>query len=276
MANRKPKHRNLRLFVLLGKEERIRRRASAVSARVYTRCGTTKNFTVSYANTLGTKGKNMANAVLASCERDLAVLEGYFGDITLGRLPFRIFIDPGQGGAWHASCAATQIHIDAFAGTNGNLETMLNVAEVSEVFMANQNSGWDCGASNGEGLSRVLAAEAYPAELDGFATAAAWLDSNREDFVTKNDGTDTNYVSIGCSALFLNYLRYQLGFSWDQIIQRGGTTLAQTYQNLTGQTDAFTGFAALMQRYFPAGTPSGLTTDNPFPLPRRHQRGPGK
>jgi hypothetical protein len=32
-------------------------------------------------------------------------------------------------------------------------------------------------------LSRVLEAELYPAQLDGFATAAAWLDSDRPNFV---------------------------------------------------------------------------------------------
>jgi hypothetical protein len=61
---------------------------------------------------------------------------------------------------------------------------MLDVAEADEVMMAAQDAGWNCGASAGEGLSRVLATERYPAELDGFASGAFWLDSNRPDWVT--------------------------------------------------------------------------------------------
>jgi hypothetical protein len=147
---------------------------------------------------------------------------------------------------------------------------MLVVAEEVEVFSALQNSGWDCAASNGEGLSRVLATELYPAALNGFASAAQWLDTaDRPDFVTNNDPSDTNYVSIGCSVLFLNYMRYQLGHSWNQIVQAGGSSLAATYQTLTGNTDAFAPFAALLQQHFPIGQPSRLATDNPFPLTPR-------
>jgi hypothetical protein len=36
---------------------------------------------------------------------------------------------------------------------------------------------------------------------------------------------------------------------------------------LTGKTDAFTPFITLLQQRFPAGQPSGLTNDNPFPIP---------
>ena len=38
----------------------------------------------------------------------------------------------------------------------------LVIAEEDEVFEANFGHGWDCGASNGEGLSRVLANTMYP------------------------------------------------------------------------------------------------------------------
>jgi len=98
---------------------------------------------------------------------------------------------------------------------------MLNVAEADEVMMAAQNKGWSCGVSAGEGLSRVLAAERYPAALGRFATAAQWLDSNRSDWVTNTEQTDRNKVSIGCATLFLNYLHNQLGFSLDAIVEPG-------------------------------------------------------
>jgi hypothetical protein len=233
--------------------------------------GSTAHFVVNYDNSLGANGPTLAAAVLATCERDYTQLQGYFGGITPSGLPFTINIVPGSGGAGHASCAATSVTCDAFGGTNGDLVRMLVVAEADEVFMAAQNAGWDCAASNGEGLSRVLATQAYPAQLNGFATASAYLNSNRPDWVTNNDptagtGGGFNAVSIGCSTLFLNYLRYQLHFSLVRIVEAAGLTLQHTYQNLTGSLDAFGPFAALLQRHFPAGTPVSLPNDNPFPL----------
>jgi len=62
-------------------------------------------------------------------------------------------------------------------------------------------------------------------------------------------------------------LRYQLHFSLARIVEAGGTTLEQTYQRLTGSSGAFSAFAALVQRHYPAGTPVNLPgTDNVFPL----------
>ena len=231
----------------------------------YTQRGSTANFTVYYDNSLGAQGQNLADAVLANCEWDLFKLRGWFGEVAAG--PFTIYIDPGSFGAYHANCAATELHLAAFAGTDGALENMLNVAEADEVLMNNQGAGWNCGASAGEGLSRVLATQRYPASLDGFASAASWLNSARPDWVTQTDGTDRDYVSIGCATLFLNYLRYQLHFSLVRIVEAAGSTLQQTYQSLTGSSDAFGPFAALLERHFPTGTPVSLPgTDNVFPL----------
>jgi len=164
---------------------------------------------------------------------------------------------------------AVDLYSDADTSPSPDLDhtRMLVVAEEVEVFSAAQGVGWDCGASNGEGLSRVLATEAYPAALDGFATAAAWLDlPGRPDWVDKNDPTDSDAVANGCSVLFLNFLHYQLKFTWDAIVQAGAPTLARTYQNLAGKNDGFEQFSALLQVKYPVGTPSGLTNDNPFPL----------
>ena len=229
--------------------------------------GSTTHFDVYYDNSLGANGKTLAAAVLATCEADYDSLQNWFGGITPGGLPFTVNIVPGNGGASHASCSATTLTCDAFSGTDSDLVRMLVVAEEDEVFMANQGKGWDCGASNGEGLSRILAAEIYPAELNGFASAATWLSTDpRPDFVSKVDPTDTNYISIGCSVLFINYLRFQLGFSLGEIVQAGGATLEDTYEKLTGKTGGFAPFAALLQRHFPVGTAITLDNDNPFPL----------
>jgi hypothetical protein len=239
---------------------------TAADGGPYTLGGSTTNFQVSYEDALGANGPVLADAVLQTCEADYAGLRAWFGGLTPSGLPFTIFVVTGSFGAYHASCAATELHLAAFDGSNADLVRMLMVAEADEVMMAAQNVGWDCGASHGEGLSRVLSTELYPAQLNGFATAASWLDSNRPDWVTSTEPTDQNYVSIGCATLFLNYLRYQLGHNLKEIVGAGAPTLAQVYTNLSGKSDAFAPFNTLLQQRFPVGQPSGLTDDNPFPI----------
>jgi hypothetical protein len=241
----------------------------------YTQQGSTDNFNVFYDNSLGANGATLADGVLASCEGDYAQLQEWFGGIAPSGLPFGVYIDPGDFGAFHQTCAATELHCAAFDGTNVDLVRMLVVAEADEVFMAAQNAGWDCGASHGEGLSRVLATERYPAQLNGFASASTWLNSDRPDWVNNTEPTDTNYVSIGCSVLFLNWLRYQLNYPWEAIVAAAAPTLAEVYTNLTGATDGWDQFSALIQANFPAGQTVNLPNDNPFPLPQQAvRRGP--
>ena len=235
-----------------------------------TQRGSTAHFTVSYDSSLGADGPTLADAILAVCEADYLRLQGYFGNITPPNLPFQIHVTTGSGGASHATCAATSISVGgrSAAGVNIAFVRSLVVAEEDEVFEAAFGRGWNCGASNGEGLSRVLANAMYPgAEPANFVSAPVWLDTpGRPDWVNNTENTDRDYVSIGCSVLFLNWLRYQLHFSWNEIVLAGAPTLAQVYTNLTGKTDGFTRFGNLLQAHFPAGTPSGLTNDNPFPL----------
>jgi hypothetical protein len=227
--------------------------------------GSTTHFNVYFDPGLGRNGQAIADGVLASCESEYNVLSSYFVGVTPAS--FNILIAAGIGGAYHSSCSATDLYCDA-SGADVDHTRMLVVAEEVEVFSALQGRGWDCGASNGEGLSRALAAtDLYPGSLDGFNSAATWLDTpGRPDYVNVNDPTDRSYVSTGCSVLFLNYLRYQLGHSWQAIVGAGGPTLAATYTSLTGSADGLTPFKALLQSRFPEGTPSGLTNDNPFPI----------
>src|SRR5262249_23088500 len=152
-----------------------------------------------------------------------------------------------------------ELFIDSFLGTDGALERSLVVAEEDEVFMATQNAGWDCGASNGEALSRVLAAEIYPNELtppgtgETFATGPSWLQSNRPNWVDQTEATDGDPVATGCGTLFINWLRFQLGFTLGQIITAGGATLERTYQALSGRSDGWADFIALVNSHFDAG-----------------------
>jgi hypothetical protein len=68
-------------------------------------------------------------------------------------------------------CAGTELYCIVDYRTDGDLANFLNCAEVDEVLMAAQAKGWNCGASTGEGLSRVLATELHPASLGVFASA---------------------------------------------------------------------------------------------------------
>ena len=150
----------------------------------------------------------------------------------------------------------------------------LVIAEEDEVFEANFGHGWNCGYSNGEGLSRVLANDMVPGvEPWDFVSAPDWLDGapkktrvNREDWINKTDKIDTNYFSIGCSVLFLNWMRFQLQHPWQRIIAAGAPTLAGTYKNLTGKNDGWAAFKTLIDAKYPPGKPSRLKKDNPFPF----------
>jgi hypothetical protein len=227
--------------------------------------GRTQHFTVYVDPALGPDGQLDGTGVLAACEADYARVSGYFGGLSAG--PFSVVLFSNPNGAFHMTCSATDLFCDAKTGpADGNYSEFLNVAEFVEVFEAAQKKGWDCGKSNGEGLSRVLATEPYPAELDGFATAQTWLDSRRPNYVDRTLSSDTNPAGNGCAVLFLNWLRFQLGYSWVQIVGAGAPTLGKTYTKLSGKKDGFKQFKALLNSHFPAGRPSGLVTDNPFPL----------
>lgn len=227
--------------------------------------GKTAHFEVYTDPALGPDGAQDARGVLAKCETDYTAVNGYFAGIGAG--PFRVVLFANPGGAYHLGCGATDLFLDAkTAPADPDFSEFLNIAEFVEVFEAVQNGGWDCGASNGEGLSRVLATDAYPAQLDGFATASAWLDSQRKNFVDHTQSSDTDPAANGCSVLFLNWLRFQLNYSWTQIVEAAAPTLASTYAKLTRKNDGFKQFETLINQHFPKGQPSGLTTDNPFPI----------
>jgi hypothetical protein len=233
-----------------------------------THAGATAHFDVSYLTSLGSKGAKLAQALLQNCERDFTTLHAMFGGLTPGRLPFVVQVTSDSTGASHSSCLGTDIAVGGNSGASVDFIRSLLVAEEDEVFMANFGKGWDCGASNGEGLSRVLANDIYKGvEPRGFVSSDVWLSLNpRPDYVDHTEPTDTDYNSIGCSVLFLNWLRFQLNHPWAAIIAAGSGTLAGTYKNLTGKSTAWADFEAIINAHFPAGKKYNTGIDNPFPL----------
>lgn len=240
--------------------------------------GQTAHFVVSYddsitlANGYQASGLALAQAVLASCENDLATISNLFGGImpAPASLPFQVNLVPGGGGASHPGCLSTVI--SCFISPNSDaIGVPLTVdAEVAEVFMATQAQGVNCGYSNGEALSRVLPTVLYPKLRGRFMMGTSWLNStnpSRPDWVTNTEPTDQDPVSIGCGTLFYNYLAYQLNNSWRDIIAAGAGTLAQTAANL-GVLSPFAAFAALLAQYFPTNQTASLVDDDPFPLGR--------
>jgi hypothetical protein len=240
--------------------------------------GQTAHFAVSYddsitlANGYQASGLALAQAVLASCENDLATFSNLFGGImpAPASLPFQINLVPGGGGASHAGCLSTVI--SCFISPNSDIVgvPLTMDAEVAEVFMATQAQGVNCASSNGEALSRVLPTVLYPKLRWRFMNGTSWLNStnpSRPDWVTNSNPTDTDFVSIGCGTLFYNYLAYQLNFSWRDIIAAGAPTLAQTAANL-GVPTPFASFSALLAQYFPTNQTASLVDDDPFPLGR--------
>src|SRR5262249_30206747 len=131
--------------------------------------GSTARFNVYYQTDLGTDGQSLADSFLAKCESDYEAISGYFDGLTPAGLPFNIILaelSPGRdgsGGAYHYTCASVDIYCDVMTRPSLRIDRsrFLAAAEIVEVFSAAQGLGWDCGKSNGEGLSRVLATELY-------------------------------------------------------------------------------------------------------------------
>ena len=232
-----------------------------------THAGAVGNVAVYYDPALGTPGSSLATDMLNVVTAPYDDMQNFFGisgaavDVIIAPLSGN---NDGSGGAYHYGCDFTtggQMYLDAtFASTAVdplNLEVALYVSELSECFMGPQRGGWDCGFSNGEGLSRFCAEQETPAgTLSAFVTGPAWAQAGFPDWVTQTEQTDQDAVSTGCSIVYIYWMR-SLGYTIPQIVQAAGPTLSANYQALTGQRSAYQDLLAAM---------SGLsvTSDNPF------------
>jgi hypothetical protein len=237
------------------------------------------------------------NAVIAACENDYNLMSSWFGGgINVTGMTVKVTTQssntcgpngtpsPGPGACWNGSQTSSTVQLigqgpESYINNPAYLRYLL-IAEVTEIFMMAQNTGWFQGSnegSKGEGLSRFLSSQFLVQNgflglgIDAdFAVADLWLNTSRQDFVN-NDPDDNGYdATNGCTTLFIYYLFHQLGFSINQIVGAGASKLAGVYRNLTGDTgDPFPFFYQLLDRAFPSRTNSavpGPNFDDPWPL----------
>jgi hypothetical protein len=235
-----------------------------------TRFGATADgmVTVYYDPSLGAHGKTLAHEVLGASTKMFADCQRFFAmpgrpvNVVLAALEGRT---DGSAGAYHYGCTFHKggtLYCDvAF----GNLPRTIGliVAELTESFMGAQAKGWDCGGSNGEALSRVLA-QALSGGPDGalaeYATGPAWDQSGQPNWIDATEPTDQDAASTGCGVLYL-YWMLSKGFTLDQLTQAGcpDGTLASNYQALTGAATAWSDFSAAVK-----ALPDGVSSDNPW------------
>ena len=246
----------------------------------YTLIAHTRNFHVYSKDALGTVGAAIASSLAKRCETDYTTLLNWFG-VTPGDLPFNVYVVDDVSGALHYGCADPEIYVGAIPGamTSSHLYCVLLAAQMVDVFGATLKLGWNCGHSNGEALSRVLACALYPDEaVQNLVTAVAWLDetpagsANRFNWVDRTEPTDIGKYSVGCSVLFLNWLHKVCGYPWSVIVRTAGSTLGETFKRLSSAESGWAKFSAYINERWPPGQPCGLSSDNPFDLKTRGEK----
>jgi hypothetical protein len=232
-----------------------------------TEVGSAGNITVSYATSLAADGQTLAQALLDRVTAAYDDMETSFGipgaAVTVIVAPLSGNND-GSGGAYHWGCdfaTGGTLYLDSTSALANatDVAEFLYIAELAECFMGAQGTGWNCGGSNGEGLSR------FCAELDAPAgstpswgvTGPSWVSADYPDWVGTTEGTDRNYASTGCAVLYLYWLLSQ-GHSKQEVIMAGGATLAENYMAVTGKDTAYADLKAAVQAVTP------ITSDNPF------------
>jgi hypothetical protein len=250
----------------------------------------TTDFSASDAIAVG----NRAQAMLPLCETDLATQCRWFGvDPSSSFGPFNrvvITLNGVRGGSNTGySSHQSQMQVNPELGSTTDFVVGIFAEEMIEILMS-LKGGWHAGFSDGEGLSRVAGDLLHPnaglsspvnawlvvdPTTDPTAAVADtvfrqdWVSVNFEGGPLKAGGNvagDQDSYSVGCSMLFIFYLKDQLGFTMSQICQKGRGTLSDTYNALTGSVaGAFDRFKRLMDFNFPPPT-NGITGFNPFPL----------
>lgn len=254
----------------------------------------TTYFDVQYDDSTGDDGLAVANAVLDVCEADLAKLNLYMPSADKYRdLKIRVLVlndlqnGPPYGFAenyGYTRGVQSEIQINPFGAKDVAVTpdgaAYLFVLELAELLMTFW--GWDAGSSQGEALSRLMGEELHPAAAGNSVDPWTLLPSPRPDWISQNKTTpptlpgepppfvrgDTDPIPIGCAIIFIYFLRYQLGKSYQEICQNPAPLLLNRYQALTGLTDDPVARvdALLDKHYGKGGFTLGGSRNNPFPL----------
>lgn len=256
--------------------------------------GRTTHFAISYDETLvQSAGLDRALDLLNFCESDLALMQTWFPGVNFQfAIPISVQITGDSGGAsWtdppdFALWFGFHPSIDLKPGPTPTTKLLryFLVSEITEMFMASQKKYWfgdthwtgaDEG-SMGESLSRFLASEFLTttgiatAIFSGFHVANFFLnDFLRPNFVDISPDDNSPDIITGCGTCFIFFLKYQLGFSIQQIIAASAGTLGGVYTNLTGKTDGWQTFKNLLDVHYPhpiGGTSYFPPLDNVFPV----------
>ena len=227
------------------------------------------NTTVYYDPSLGTPGATLAQQILARMPNTYNSSQAFFA---IPGQPVNVIIaavnnvTDGNGGAYHYGCSFNpggDLYCDAAFG-NPDLTNGLVVAELTESFMGAQNKGWNCGGSNGEALSRLLAEQlsgGAQGALSAYATGPTWDQDGRPNWIDATEDTDQSQDSTGCGVVYM-YWMMSRGFTAAQITQAAcpDGTLASNYTALVGAgANAWSDFSAAV-----AALPNGVTSDNPW------------
>lgn len=257
------------------------------------------NFNIQFDPTIFPNSPKRAQALLGVVENEFTVLTNWF-NINAGfgpgnRVTVGLNMADGSGANnnGYATGGNSTINLDAQDNNTNDADAaervkMLFVAEFVEVLMSynNQNGPqtWNAGDSNGEGLSQLCSIERFrtghysyyipwinqwlqwPPPLCPFKNPPPLPTVQRKDWITQPEATDKDCYSFGSALLFLYYLHSQLGHSIPEIIQKGGKTLEQTFQNLGHGSGAYNALTTLLNQYLPIGQTSALPNDDPFPL----------
>lgn len=242
--------------------------------------GTTANFVIKYDDSFSDAVKGAA-AVYSIVESEFAVLTGWFG-ITSGFGPSHVVtvaLDRTDfGGVNNGYDSGGLIHLQIQQGVTDDIVAAERtksffVAEFVEILMDYRNQhgpeSWNPAHSDGEGLSRFCARERFRVGYDtafSFVEVNTWLNSPRNNFIDSPENTDKEGLSIALSMLFIYFLRSQLNFQVDKIIQSGGENLEKTYTALTGSTNGYMALRNVIDPFYPPGADHNAADDNIFPL----------
>lgn len=215
-------------------------------------------------NSDGTPAGDQAVLDMAAvAEQDYQTLKGIYGIGDIPGQPIIVHVDPTAGGAYHLSCAGTEIWVIPEDAPS------LLVAELDECFQALQGK-MDCGLAVGEGHSRAMAAVIRPFKvLKGITgDVQGWWNGNPVDYFTNGTASDQNQQSNACNTLGWFWLNSHLG-SWSAVTGHAAMSLGQVYTALTSMSgqQGFQSFVAALKAIPQPWPDDPFRSVPPLPLP---------